>query len=106
MSLPKNVTTSLSELAKLSDDIWYLAGDTSVDTSWYTKRAAICAIYASTELAMAQDKSPGFSATWGFLDRRLCDMQKLDKVASEMGDYMSFTTFAFMNILRSKNIVR
>lgn len=55
---------------------------------------------------MAQDRSFGFSATWDFLDRRLRDMQKLDKVASETGDYVGFTAFAFMNILRSKNIIR
>ena len=48
MSLAGNIPTSISELAKLSDEIWYLAGDTSVDTAWYTKRASLSAIYAST----------------------------------------------------------
>jgi len=48
MSLARNIPTSISELAKLSDEIWYLAGDTSVDTAWYTKRASLSAVYAST----------------------------------------------------------
>lgn len=61
---------------------------------------------SNVELFMAQDRSPGFSATWDFLDRRLRDMQNLDKVTSEIGDYVGFTAFAFMNILRSKNIMR
>ena len=48
MSLAGNIPTSISELAKLSDEIWYLAGDTSVDTAWYTKRASLSVVYAST----------------------------------------------------------
>jgi len=48
MSLAGNLPTSISELAKLSDEIWYLAGDTSVDTAWYTKRASLSAVYATT----------------------------------------------------------
>lgn len=48
MSLAGNIPTSISELAKLSDEMWYLAGDTSVDTSWYTKRATLSTVYAST----------------------------------------------------------
>jgi len=56
MSLAGNIPTSISELAKLSDEIWYLAGDTSVDTAWYTKRASLSVVYAST--GMCFPKSP------------------------------------------------
>ena len=48
MSLAGNIPASLSELAKLSDEIWFLAGDQSHDTTWYTKRATLSAVYAST----------------------------------------------------------
>lgn len=48
MSLPENVGSSVAELARLSDEIWFLAGDRSVDFSWYTKRATLSAVYAST----------------------------------------------------------
>ncbi|RPB21505.1 ubiquinone biosynthesis protein COQ9, partial [Terfezia boudieri ATCC MYA-4762] len=91
MSLAGNIPTSISELAKLSDEILYLAGDTSVDTTWYTKRASLSAIYASTELFMTQDTSPDFISTWKFLDRRLEDIQILGKATSEVGDYLGFT---------------
>ena len=43
----------------LIDDIWHLAGDTSVDASWYTKRAALGALYSATEVYMLTDFSPG-----------------------------------------------
>lgn len=48
MAQPRNVRTSIAELASLSDEIWYLAGDISTDTSWYTRRASLSTIYAST----------------------------------------------------------
>jgi len=48
MSLPQNVGGSVAELARLADEMWYLAGDRSVDFSWYTKRATLSAVYAST----------------------------------------------------------
>merc|ERR1712071_677893 len=42
------------------------AGDTSVDFSWYAKRAALAGVYKSTELSMIQDQSPDFEDTWQF----------------------------------------
>ena len=51
MAQPSHVGTSIAELARLSDEIWFLAGDTSVDTSWYTKRASLSAIYSSTGMS-------------------------------------------------------
>ncbi|KAF8424100.1 COQ9-domain-containing protein [Tirmania nivea] len=106
MSLAGNIPTSITELAKLSDEIWYLVGDTSVDTAWYTKRASLSAVYASTELFMTQDTSPDFISTWKFLDRRLEDVQALGRATSEVGNYLDFTANAVMNILRSKSVIR
>jgi ubiquinone biosynthesis protein COQ9 len=48
MALPENVGSSVRELARLADEMWYLAGDRSVDFSWYTKRATLSTVYAST----------------------------------------------------------
>lgn len=48
MALPENVGSSLRELARLADEMWFLAGDRSVDFSWYTKRATLSTVYAST----------------------------------------------------------
>ncbi|KAI9873185.1 MAG: Ubiquinone biosynthesis protein coq9, mitochondrial, partial [Watsoniomyces obsoletus] len=71
MSLLGNIPASLKELNALSDEIWYLAGDTTVDFSWYTKRASLSAIYACSELFMTTDASKDFAQTEEFLDRRL-----------------------------------
>lgn len=77
MSFPSNVPLSLSELHALSSDILALAGDASVDTSWYTKRLSVSAIYASAEVVMTRDSSPGFADTEAFVQRRLEDCDAL-----------------------------
>ena len=48
MSLMENIPDSVKELGALADEIWACAGDTSVDTSWYTKRASLMGVYAAT----------------------------------------------------------
>jgi len=101
---PSNVPTSISELSSLSDDIWFLAGDTSVDTSWYTKRASLSTIYAATELFMTMDKSPNFAETKEFLDRRLRDVQIVGGAVGSVGQWVGFTAHAGLNILRSKGV--
>jgi ubiquinone biosynthesis protein COQ9 len=79
MSLPQNIGSSMQELASLSDEMWFLAGDRSVDFNWYTKRATLSAVYSSTgwefilfskidlylELFMTTDSSGDFEDTFG-----------------------------------------
>lgn len=77
---PQNAPTTFNKLAKLSDEIWYFAGDKSTDASWYTKRALLTGIYASTELFMLSDASPSFQETWAFLDRRIDESIALGEV--------------------------
>ena len=101
---PSNLPTAISELSSLSDEIWFLSGDTSVDTSWYTKRASLSAIYAATELFMTTDKSPGFEDTREFLDRRFRDVQVMGGAMGSLGQWVGFTAHAGSNILRSKGV--
>ncbi|OJJ59749.1 hypothetical protein ASPSYDRAFT_131610 [Aspergillus sydowii CBS 593.65] len=82
MSMPSNIPLSLSELHSLSSDILHLAGDVSVDASWYTKRLSISAIYASAEVVMTRDSSPDLSATEAFVTRRVEDSKTIgDKLS-------------------------
>ena len=55
MALPENMASSMGELARLADEMWFLAGDRSVDFSWYTKRATLSAVYASTGIPSSTD---------------------------------------------------
>lgn len=101
MSLLENIPASLKELNALSDEIWYLAGDTAVDFSWYTKRASLSAVYASTELFMTTDKSSDFAMTEEFLDRRLEAAQTIGSTVGGFTQYVGFWAGNSLNLARS-----
>lgn len=104
MAQPSYVSPSLKELALLTDEILFLAGDSSVDSSWYTKRGSLATIYASTELFMTTDSSAGFSSTREFLRRRLDESQGVGSILGAAGQWMGFTASAGINVLRSKGL--
>lgn len=104
MAQPSYVPASLKELAMLSDEMWYLAGDKAVDSSWYTKRASLSMVYSTSELFMTNDKSPGFVDTRKFLDRRLEEVTTVGGFVGTLGAWGSFTMNAGVNVLRSKGM--
>ncbi|KAL7958434.1 ubiquinone biosynthesis protein COQ9 [Trichoderma compactum] len=104
MAQPSYLPKSLAELAALSDDIWFLAGDKAVDPSWYTKRAALSMVYSSSELFMTNDRSPSFLETRQFLHRRLGEVQSVGSTVGAVGQWVGFTLNAGVNVLRSKGV--
>ncbi|KAI1496024.1 COQ9-domain-containing protein [Biscogniauxia marginata] len=104
MAQPSHVPSSLRELALLADEIYHLAGDASVDPSWYTKRGALSAVYASSELFMTNDRSPGYTETRAFLQRRLDEGARLGGAIGGVAQWVSFTASAGVNVLRSKGV--
>ncbi|KAK1826837.1 COQ9-domain-containing protein [Podospora conica] len=104
MAQPSYAPSSVRELALLSDEIWYLAGDVAVDPSWYTKRASLAGIYAAAELFMTNDRSEGFRETREFLRRRLAEAGEIGDVTRSVREWLSFTASAGVNVLRSKGV--
>ena len=104
MAMPSHFSVSIRELALLSDEILFQAGDTSVDTSWYTKRAALSAVYASTEAFMTTDKSPGFVDTEAFLSRRLKESSSIGTALWDTGNWIGLQAMGVLNGLRSKGV--
>jgi len=104
LAQPSHIPTATRELSLLSDEIWYLAGDTSVDMSWYTKRGSLATIYAATELFMTTDKSAGFADTREFLDRRFEDARAVGEVVGGLGQWVGWTAGGAVNVLRSKGV--
>lgn len=104
MAFPSNTATSVAELARLADEIWFLAGDSSVDTSWYTKRASLAAVYSAAEVFMTQDQSSGFIDTEKFVDGRLEDLRTAGGAVNDVAEWASFTGHAVVNVLRSKGL--
>ncbi|OBT64139.1 hypothetical protein VE03_06216 [Pseudogymnoascus sp. 23342-1-I1] len=104
MSLFGNIRPSLHELHLLADEIWFLAGDVSVDSSWYTKRASLGAVYAASEVFMSTDASEGFGETREFLERRFEDSRAVGEAVGGMGEWVAFQAGATVNLLRSKGV--
>ncbi|QSS63398.1 ubiquinone biosynthesis protein COQ9 [Histoplasma capsulatum] len=101
MSLPFNLAPSISELSALSSDILYLANDHSVDSSWYTKRLSVATVYASADVFMTEDTSPGFSATKEFVERQLSDVNLVTRTLSDAKRYLGFVAGSVVGVGRS-----
>jgi ubiquinone biosynthesis protein COQ9 len=77
LALPQHAVLGLRLLYETVDGIWYAAGDSATDFSFYTKRATLAGIYTATVLYWLEDRSPGFADTRAFLDRRLADVARI-----------------------------
>jgi len=80
MMLPGNGRHSLSLLYRTVDSIWFAVGDKSADFSFYTKRALLAGVVASTNVFWLEDQSEGHQDTWSFLDRRINDVLGIQKI--------------------------
>ena len=89
LSLPFNAGVALKLLYKTVDAMWYAAGDTSTDFNFYTKRATLAGVYSSTLLYWLNDRSTGAEATWAFLDRRIDDVMKIEKLKGQVRSWTS-----------------
>lgn len=83
-ALPQNAADGSKLIWGTCDAIWNALGDTSEDVNWYTKRATLSGVYASTVLFWLGDDSDGFSETWAFLDRRIDNVMQFEKFKSSV----------------------
>ncbi|PYH97306.1 ubiquinone biosynthesis protein COQ9 [Aspergillus ellipticus CBS 707.79] len=101
MSLGENIPSSLSELHSLLDDILDLAGDVSVDASWYSKRMALAAVYTSSEFVMTRDESVDLRDTEEFLSRRLADTKAVGEKITGVKQCLGFMGSTAVGLGRS-----
>lgn len=92
LALPFNAGLGVKLLYKTVDAMWYAAGDASTDFNFYTKRATLAGVYSATLLYWLNDRSPASEATWAFLDRRVEDVMKIEKLKSQLGSWTGATT--------------
>ncbi|MFN7595337.1 MAG: COQ9 family protein [Cereibacter sp.] len=85
-ALPTHAADGAKAIWGTADAIWDALGDTSRDVNWYTKRATLSAVYAATVLFWLGDDSIGHQDTWGFLDRRIDDVMRIEKVKAGLRD--------------------
>lgn len=98
-ALPLNAPSGMQVLYKTLDEIWYLAGDTSTDFNFYTKRALLAPVFTSTVLFWLDDKSEDQKDTLAFLERRLKDVLKIQtfrkSVEATVSEFMK-SPFGFL----------
>ena len=83
LAMPQNVPTGLKIGWRTADVMWRIAGDTSTDYNHYTKRMMLGGVYASTLLVWLDDQTEGWIETASFLDRRIDDVMKIEKLKAQ-----------------------
>jgi ubiquinone biosynthesis protein COQ9 len=79
LALPQHAPLAVRLVYETVDGIWYVAGDTAADFSFYTKRLTLGAIYSAAVLYWLDDRSEGFADTRAFVDRRLADAARVGR---------------------------
>ena len=59
--------------------IWKAIGDRSTDANFYSKRAILSGVYASTLAIWIDDGDPDKAKTRAFLDRRIDNVMQIEK---------------------------
>ena len=71
-------------LWRTADLIWRALGDTSTDENFYSKRAILSGVLASTYARWFSDDSDGNEATWAFLDARIENVMQFEKLKARL----------------------
>lgn len=100
LAMPQNIPLALRIGWRTADVMWRIAGDTSIDFNHYSKRMTLGAVYGSTLLAWLDDKSEGLADTAAFLDRRIDDVMKFEKLKADWRGSEHFSPSRFLGRLR------
>ena len=100
LAMPQNVPTGLKIGWRTADVMWRIAGDTSTDYNHYTKRMMLGGVYASTLLVWLDDQTEGWTETGSFLDRRIDDVMKIEKLKADWKGQEHFSLTRFLGRLR------
>ena len=100
LAMPQNVPTALKMGWRTADVMWRIAGDTSTDYNHYTKRMMLGGVYASTLLVWLDDQTEGWTETGAFLDRRIDDVMKFEKLKHDWKGQEHFSVSRFLGRLR------
>lgn len=71
-------------LWRTADQIWRALGDTSTDGNFYSKRAILSGVLASTYARWFSDDSDDNAETWAFLDARIGNVMQFEKFKAQL----------------------
>ena len=84
LALPPHAALGARLVYETVDGIWYAAGDSATDFSFYTKRATLAGIYGAALLYWLDDRSLDFAETGAFIDRRLDDLKRFGEARQRL----------------------
>lgn len=79
---PRYAPEAAKSLARTVDAIWRLAGDTSTDFNFYTKRGLLAGVYSATLLYWLNDNSEDQHKTWEFMRSRIGEVLKVGQATA------------------------
>jgi ubiquinone biosynthesis protein COQ9 len=82
---PRHAPQAARSLAHTVDEIWRLAGDTSTDFNYYSKRGLLAGVYSATLMYWLQDNSEDQHRTWEFLTKRIDEVLRVGKATAGFG---------------------
>jgi len=85
-ALPQQAGVGSGLIWGTADAIWRALGDRSEGIAHYTKRASLSAVYGATVLYWLGDQSAGAADTWAFLDRRIAEVMRFEKLKADFRD--------------------
>jgi ubiquinone biosynthesis protein COQ9 len=80
LAQPQNLPLATRLGWRAADRMWRIAGDVSTDFNHYSKRAILMGVYGSASLVFLDDESEGLAETRAFLDRRIDDVMRFEKM--------------------------
>ena len=83
LAQPQNAMAAARCAWRAADRMWRLAGDAATDFSHYSKRGILAALYTATMLVFLDDSSEGLTETQGFLDRRIEDVMRIERLKTQ-----------------------
>ena len=85
-ALPLHAAEGARLIWETADHVWTALGDTSQDANWYTKRATLSGVWGATVLYWLGDDSAGHANTRAFIDRRIDDVMRIERVKGQLRD--------------------
>jgi ubiquinone biosynthesis protein COQ9 len=83
LAQPQNAMAAARFAWRAADRMWRTAGDSATDFSHYSKRGILAALYTATMLVFLDDRSEGLTVTQGFLDRRIDDVMRIERLKAQ-----------------------
>jgi ubiquinone biosynthesis protein COQ9 len=80
LAMPQNLPLATRLAWRAADRMWRIAGDVSTDFNHYSKRVILAGVYSSTTLVFLDDESEGLAGTRAFLERRIDDVMRFEKL--------------------------